>query len=302
MTTTTVVLTMADARAPATPPKAPRKRKGKEVLPPAPEVSSTGAPTVPTVPTAPTAPTAPTTPTPPPGRFSPLHCVDPEALDAAYEMLPATDIMQLYILTDVGGRARAKVERGVNDPLIGQTGMLEGLTARYAWLRHYARRPPCRPYRMCQASTMLEVQEGWMRGVPEPRQGLVMDEHLPLLSSLYVAFAEDKFPGSTLDVIFDPDDTSTLVRSYTQIRQLLRGALSLFAAAIDKVDDGEAKETAQLALKLLRELPPLDKYGDATAYERRKRRFDMHAMELELEDEDGFLPTRKAPPGTGGMY
>ena len=34
-----------------------------------------------------------------------------------------------------------------------------------------------------------------------------------------------------------------------------------------------------------RELPPLDKYGDATAYERRKRRFDMHAMELELEDE-----------------
>ena len=80
-----------------------------------------------------------------------------------------------------------------------------------------------------------------MRGVPEPRQGLVMDEHLPLLSSLYVAFAEEKFLGSTLDVIFDPDDTSTLVRSYTKIRQLLRGVLALFAAAIDKEDDGEAK-------------------------------------------------------------
>ena len=128
-----------------------------------------------------------------------------------------------------------------------------------------------------------------MRGVPEPRQGLVMDEHLPLLSSLYVAFAEEKFLGSTLDVIFDPDDTSTLVRFYTKIRQLLRGALGLFAAAIDKEDGGEAKETAQHALKLLRELPPLDKHGDATAYERRKRRFDLHAMELELEDEDGCM-------------
>ena len=301
-TPTTTAPTMADAHAATTPKKAPRKRKGKEVPPPAPDVPSTGVPTAPTVPTVPTAPTAPTTPTPPPGRFSPMHCLDPEALDAAYTTLSASELLRLYILEDVGGRARASVEQWANDESMGQERMLECLTSRYAWLRRFAERPACRPERMGDVGTLLVLRDAWVRNGVQPHVGIMADEYLTALGSLYVAFAEEKFLGSTLDVIFDPDDTSTLVRSYAKIRQLLRGALGVFAAAIDKVDDGEAKETAQQALKLLRELPPLHKHGDATPYERRKRRFDMHAMELELEDEDGFLPTRKAPPGTGGMY